>query len=614
MAIYVENDAQALSTAAQTLTDAQRQRARDNLDLAGMTSRGSLIEMGLSLVDQGYAPQWSSGGGVVRQITNANVLQHAIRRARVPYSIYYSAGKAGDTVTGTLARWNSDVLARLPLPGWVSYLNGGNDVNSISVEADIETTLAAMKADFETTLGLIYGIGAKLILQSLPDNGTWSARRDAATGNAASPYLRYHAYWRWNRYLMEIGRRYNCIFSHLASAYSRPERQIPVPATSITVTSNTATVVTASAHGYSTSDVVFNNTAGDFTWLVGNGVAITVVNPTTFTYPFTHANGTATIPGSFVRSNMITALFSDSPSLVHFNPAGALKGSHITYDAIKNGAKDVLVFSEGDAENLVGVGIAGVTGKDVLNRGMMMGTTGTKTGTAVSHTGTVATGYNSDVVSGNPTAVTLSLVTRTEPGRVQMQDQQIVIQAAAQNVEYRFRIAHTLPAAWSASAAKAVDAWVMPTVANGFFYVCVLAGTTSSTQPTWSTTPGALITDGTAKWECRRGWINNDSDKYRLGAEYTIVSLSAVDALMSLSFGLVNSANDTLSILDGNHVQNSVSPGYVAGETGFFSTPAATIPAAMTAPEVSMRCFVKANTTVTLNIGRASWYRDGLTI
>lgn len=55
-------------------------------------------------------------------------------------------------------------------------------------------------------------------------------------------------------------------------------------------------------------------------------------------------------------------------------------------------------------------------------------------------------------------------------------------------------------AAWVAATVRAVGALVKPTVANGHYYRCTVAGTShASTQPTWPTT-GGTVTDGTATW------------------------------------------------------------------------------------------------------------------
>lgn len=53
--------------------------------------------------------------------------------------------------------------------------------------------------------------------------------------------------------------------------------------------------------------------------------------------------------------------------------------------------------------------------------------------------------------------------------------------------------------AWSASAAIAVDVVREPTVSNGYRYA-YSGGTTDSTEPTWPTTVGATVVDGTGTW------------------------------------------------------------------------------------------------------------------
>lgn len=53
---------------------------------------------------------------------------------------------------------------------------------------------------------------------------------------------------------------------------------------------------------------------------------------------------------------------------------------------------------------------------------------------------------------------------------------------------------------WRASVAVVVDQRVPPTTPNGHNYKCTTAGTTGATEPTWPTTPGSTVTDGTVVW------------------------------------------------------------------------------------------------------------------
>lgn len=56
---------------------------------------------------------------------------------------------------------------------------------------------------------------------------------------------------------------------------------------------------------------------------------------------------------------------------------------------------------------------------------------------------------------------------------------------------------------WQASTSYNVGDRVKPTTFNGFTYVCVEAGTSGSSEPTWGTTLWGLTTDGTVKWVCQ---------------------------------------------------------------------------------------------------------------
>jgi hypothetical protein len=76
----------------------------------------------------------------------------------------------------------------------------------------------------------------------------------------------------------------------------------------------------------------------------------------------------------------------------------------------------------------------------------------------------------------------------------------LVVPAAAANPVAKTR--------WSTATAYALGAYVIPQLLqlNGFYYECTTAGTShASTQPTWPTTPGSTVSDGTAVWTCRAG-------------------------------------------------------------------------------------------------------------
>jgi lysophospholipase L1-like esterase len=64
---------------------------------------------------------------------------------------------------------------------------------------------------------------------------------------------------------------------------------------------------------------------------------------------------------------------------------------------------------------------------------------------------------------------------------------------------------------WAASTAYTYGDRKKPTAANGYHYLCVTPGTTGASQPTWPTTEGATVTDGTVTWLCQRTPTTGDT-------------------------------------------------------------------------------------------------------
>lgn len=63
---------------------------------------------------------------------------------------------------------------------------------------------------------------------------------------------------------------------------------------------------------------------------------------------------------------------------------------------------------------------------------------------------------------------------------------------------------------WQASTAFTTDDSAWPTVKNGFYYECTTAGTTGGSEPTFPTTRGDTVADGTVIWTCRGLWYDLD--------------------------------------------------------------------------------------------------------
>jgi len=59
--------------------------------------------------------------------------------------------------------------------------------------------------------------------------------------------------------------------------------------------------------------------------------------------------------------------------------------------------------------------------------------------------------------------------------------------------------------AWTASKVVQVDDMILPTAGGNYYCRCKIAGTTGTTQPTWSNSPwGDTKVDGTVTWESRQ--------------------------------------------------------------------------------------------------------------
>lgn len=50
-----------------------------------------------------------------------------------------------------------------------------------------------------------------------------------------------------------------------------------------------------------------------------------------------------------------------------------------------------------------------------------------------------------------------------------------------------------------------VGQFIAPTTPNGYVYECTTSGTSGGTEPSWPTTPGNTVNDGTVVWTCRTG-------------------------------------------------------------------------------------------------------------
>ncbi len=64
---------------------------------------------------------------------------------------------------------------------------------------------------------------------------------------------------------------------------------------------------------------------------------------------------------------------------------------------------------------------------------------------------------------------------------------------------------HVASATWGAETLFSEGAYCEPTSLNGFYYEATTGGTTGETEPTFPTTPGSTVSDGSVVWTCRQG-------------------------------------------------------------------------------------------------------------
>jgi hypothetical protein len=94
------------------------------------------------------------------------------------------------------------------------------------------------------------------------------------------------------------------------------------------------------------------------------------------------------------------------------------------------------------------------------------------------------------------------------------------------------------PVKWSTAAIKADGQQVVPTLLNGFIYEAVVAGTThAATEPTWPTTLGQTVVDGTVTWRAEHV---ETVDNGMVSNCYVLLTTATTAALTDWGRGLWN--------------------------------------------------------------------------
>lgn len=79
----------------------------------------------------------------------------------------------------------------------------------------------------------------------------------------------------------------------------------------------------------------------------------------------------------------------------------------------------------------------------------------------------------------------------------------VVAQYANGTIRHHYLDDVTALTAWQATTAYTLGNVRVPTVSNGYRYEVTTAGTSDGSEPTWPTTVGATVADGTVTWTCR---------------------------------------------------------------------------------------------------------------
>ncbi len=119
-------------------------------------------------------------------------------------------------------------------------------------------------------------------------------------------------------------------------------------------------------------------------------------------------------------------------------------------------------------------------------------------------------------------------------------------------------------ASWSASGACSLGVVKIPTTPNGHKYECTTAGTSDTSEPTWPTTSGGTVTDGTVTWTeigaddqapTANGYTQNN--KALVLASYTFddstgkLTVTWDDPAWTASGGYLGSADGSAALLAG---------------------------------------------------------------
>jgi len=114
------------------------------------------------------------------------------------------------------------------------------------------------------------------------------------------------------------------------------------------------------------------------------------------------------------------------------------------------------------------------------------------------------------------------------------------------------------------STAVALGVNTVPATLNGRLYKCTTAGTTGASEPTWPTTNGGTVTDGTAVWTEQTGAIYGGTIPEGAATGYARIAIASTLAAWS---GTQSAGSTVASSGTGGQISNNAAISFAAVTT-----------------------------------------------
>lgn len=119
------------------------------------------------------------------------------------------------------------------------------------------------------------------------------------------------------------------------------------------------------------------------------------------------------------------------------------------------------------------------------------------------------------------------------------------------NNEFRgFAVFPYYPWYWHQNSVISLNSYTIPTTINGHKYIAIAGGTTGSTQPTWTTSAGSTVIDGSVTWQ-----ESGIDDISNTSFDHNLVYSSGFASPIRILVNYFTTANMPSSIIGSNNIQ-----------------------------------------------------------